>query len=115
MAWCHAAAIKNALAYLPSGRTKIVIDKFDFQKTELRLERAKIKDEDIEIIQSSKGDSEIPVSVASIIGKHLFERHVDKLSKKFGVDLRTRKPSELDPKILRYVAKLHFKNIQGAR
>lgn len=111
LAWCHATAIRTTLAYLGSGRTKVVIDKFDVKKTDLRLEAAKVKDENVEIIQSSKGDTEIPVSVASIIAKHMFETRVDALNEKYRVDLRNCQPSAIDPKMLPHLAKLHFSNV----
>jgi len=112
LAWCHATAIKTALLYVPSGRTEIVIDKFDAKKTDLRLEAAKIKERNFEIIQSSKGDTQIPISVASILAKHLFEDRVDILNEKFKIDLRNSKPDDLEPDILRQVAKLHFDNVR---
>jgi|SRR2546429_4255682 len=95
------------------GRTKIVIDKFDVKKTDLRLESAKVKSENVEIIQSSKGDTELPVSVASIIAKSLFEKKVDDLNKIVGVDLRSAKPKDIDPEVLPTVAKLHFSNVRA--
>ncbi len=113
MAWCHATAISSTLAYVSPGRTKIVIDKFDVKKTDLRLESAKVKSENVEIIQSSKGDTELPVSVASIIAKYLFEKRVDELSKNIGVDLRHSKPAAIDPETLPRVAKLHFSNVRA--
>jgi len=114
LAWCHAAAIRTTLAKVFPKRikgSKIVIDKFDPKKMDLRLEAAGIKDEEVEIIQSSKGDEEVPVSVASIIAKYLFELRVDELNRQFNVDLRISKPTDLNPKILPQVAKMHFKNV----
>jgi len=113
LAWSHATAIKDVLTGISttSSKIKIIIDKFDVEKTDLRLERAKIKQPNVEIIQSSKGDTEIPVSVASIIAKHEFEERVDQLNKQFNVDLRNSPPEEIDKKILPLVSKTHFKNI----
>ncbi len=113
MAWSHATAISDTLSYVSPGRTKVVIDKFDVKKTDLRLESAKVKSENVEIIQSSKGDTELPISVASIIAKHLFEKRVDELNKNFGIDLRHSKPNQIDPKLLPRVAKLHFSNVMA--
>jgi len=113
MAWSHATAISSTLAYVSPGRTKIVIDKFDVKKTDLRLESAKVKSENVEIIQSSKGDTELPVSVASVIAKSLFEKKVDDLNKIVGVDLRSAKPKDIDPEVLPTVAKLHFSNVRA--
>ncbi len=111
LAWGHATAIRSTLAYLPVARTRVVIDKFDFRKTDLRLESAKIKDENVEVVQSSKGDTELPISVASIIAKNAFETKVDFLNAKFGIDLRKSSPSEIDRGLLPKVAKLHFSNV----
>jgi ribonuclease HIII len=113
LAWSHATAIKDVLTsiFTTSPKIKIIIDKFDVEKTDLRLERAKIKQPNVEIIQSSKGDTEIPVSVASIIAKHEFEERVDQLNELFSVDLRNSSPEEIDKKILPLVSKTHFKNI----
>jgi len=114
LAWSHATAIRDALAYLPttSAKIKVIIDKFDVEKTDLRLSRANLRQrKNMEIIQSSKGDMEIPVSVASIIAKHTFEERVDQLIKQFNLDLRSISPEKIDPKILPIVSKTHFKNI----
>jgi len=113
LAWAHAAAITDTLAYLPpsSPRVKIIIDKFDAEKTDLRLRAAEVKQPNIEIIQSSKGDMEIPVSVASIMAKRTFEDQVTRLSNQYNIDLRNVSPEKIDPKILPLVSKTHFKNI----
>jgi len=112
LAWSHATAIKDVLTHLtPTSRTRIIIDKFDVEKTDLRLNRAQVRGPNIEIIQSSRGETEIPVSVASIMAKHTFEERVDNLSTQYNVDLRKVAPEELNPKILPFVSKTHFKNI----
>jgi ribonuclease HIII len=113
LAWSHATAIKDILSRISNSslKIKIIIDKFDVEKTDLRLERARVKQPNIDIIQSSKGDTEIPVSVASIIAKHEFEKRVDQLNKEFGVDLRNNTPDEIHPEILPHLAKTHFRNI----
>ena len=81
------------------------------EKTDLRLRRAKVKGPNIEIIQSSKGDTEIPVSVASIIAKHTFEERVNLLEKQYNVKLRNISPEKISPNVLPLVSKTHFKNI----
>lgn len=114
LAWSHVTAIRGVLAYLPptSAKIRIIIDKFDVEKTDLRLARANLKQrKNMEIIQSSKGDMEIPISVASIIAKHTFEERVAQLNKQFNLDLRTISPERIDPKMLPLVAKTHFRNI----
>lgn len=115
LAWAHAEAIKDLLEKLGNQRTRIVIDKFDVKKTESRLRgemrERRIKDNNVEVIQKSKGESEIPVATASILAKYIFETKVDDLNRKYGVDLRKTMPEDIDPKILPRVAKLHFKNV----
>lgn len=115
LAWAHAEAIKDLLEKVGHQRIRVVIDKFDVKKTESRLRgemrERKIKDNNVEVIQKSKGEYEIPVATASILAKYIFEKKVDELNYKYGVDLRNYKPEEINPKILSYVAKLHFKNV----
>ncbi|MGB8218893.1 MAG: ribonuclease HIII [Methanoregula sp.] len=112
LAWAHSAVIKAMLKYVQAKKIKVVIDKFDFEKTEFRLEN--VDRTNVEIIQKSKGESEIPVAAASIIAKHKFETEVDKLNEKYGIDLRTAQPKDIDRSILQFVAKLHFKNVNGS-
>lgn len=109
MAWAHSVVIQDSLKKIKFNKAKVVIDKFDFQKTEYRLE--KIDKTNLQIIQKTGGESEIPVAAASIIAKYLFEIAVDKLNDKYDIDLRKSAPSEVDPEILPHVAKLHFKNV----
>jgi len=111
MAWAHATAIRNVLTLIYSKRIKIVIDKFDAKKMDLRLNRAGVLEPSFDVIQSPSGDTEIPVSVASIIAKHIYEQRVDDLNKLAGVDLRKSEPSDIPPEILLTVAKSHFKNV----
>ena len=66
----------------------------------------------IDIIQKSKGETEIPVAAASVLAKALFEERVNKLNERFNVSLRVSNPSEIDPDILPFVAKIHFKNVE---
>ncbi len=110
LAWAHSAAIKDLLKEIKFNNAKVVIDKFDFQKTEYRL--AGVDRTNLEIIQKTKGESEISVALASIIAKYIFENEVDKLNKKYKIDLRKTKPADIEPKILPLVAKLHFKNVK---
>ena len=110
LAWAHSAAIKDLLKEIKFNNAKVVIDKFDFQKTEYRL--ANIDRTNLEIIQKTKGESEISVAAASIIAKYVFETNVDELNEKYAIDLRNTTPAEIDPKILPFVAKLHFKNVK---
>lgn len=113
LAWAHSAVIKAMLKYVQAKKIKVVIDKFDFEKTEFRLET--VDRTNVEIIQKSKGESEIPVAAASIIAKYTFETEVDKLNEKYKVDLRKIQPSDIDKSILPNVAKLHFKNVNSSK
>jgi len=109
LAWAHSRAIQDMLVYIKATNAKVVIDKFDYDKTEYRLE--KVDRTNVEIIQKSKGESEIPVAAASIIAKYTFEKEVDKLNEKYRIDLRKSQPKDIDKSILPFVAKLHFKNV----
>jgi len=112
LAWAHSAVIKAMLKYVQAKKVKVVIDKFDFEKTEFRLET--IDRTNTEIIQKSKGESEIPVAAASIIAKYTFEKEVDKLNEKYGIDLRKAQPDTIDRAVLSNVAKMHFKNVNNS-
>ena len=57
LAWAHSAVVKAMLKYVQGKNVKVVIDKFDFEKTEFRLE--KVDRTNTEIIQKSKGESEL--------------------------------------------------------
>jgi len=110
LAWAHSRVIKDMLVFVKAKNAKVVIDKFDFEKTEYRLES--VDRTNVEIIQKSKGESEIPVAAASIIAKYTFEKEVDKLNEKYGIDLRKAQPKDIEESLLPFVGKLHFKNVK---
>ena len=110
MAWAHSKVIQELLKQIKFTNAKVVIDKFDYKKTEDRLE--KIDKTNLVIIQKTGGESETSVAAASIIAKYLFEQEVDKLDKKYGLKLRNSKPRDIDPEILPNVSKIHFKNVE---
>lgn len=112
LAWAHSKVIKDMLKFVKVKNAKVVIDKFDFEKTEYRFET--VDRTNVEIIQKSKGESEIPVAAASIIAKYTFEKEVDKLNEKYGADLRKAQPKDIDKSVLPFVAKLHFKNVNNS-
>lgn len=112
LAWAHARVIKDVLKDLTFQRIKIVIDQFDVQKTDLRLKT--IASPTIEILQKSGGESEIPVAAASILAKYVYEIEVNKLDRKYQLDLRNSSPTDIPPSILPLVAKIHFKNVKTA-
>lgn len=102
----------HILQKLEFKRAKVIIDKFDIRATDLRL--GKVKKFGVEIIQKSKGESEIPVAAASVLAKLLFEDEVNFLNKKYAINLRTSEPRGIPMEILPYVAKTHFKNVKEA-
>jgi ribonuclease HIII len=117
LAWAHASTISKVLAKLGERRIKILIDKFDVEKTELRLlttAHVSSKTTNLEIIQTASGDTEIPISVASILAKEEFENRVGDLERKYGVQLRGAKPETISKEIIANVAKTHFKNVAAA-
>ena len=109
LAWAHSSAIKDVIDKLVYTKIKLVIDKFDVEKTYRRLHT--LDESKIKIIQKSKGESEIPVATASILAKRTFEKSVDALDKKYHINLRKSSPEDIDKSILPYVSKLHFKNV----
>lgn len=114
MAWAHSAVIKDVLSKINSKekQIKIIIDKFDFKKTEYRLKN--LKSSNLKIIQKSKGESEIPVALASIVAKYYFELEVIELNNFYDLDLKKIRPqdlSNLSKESLYNIAKIHFKNV----
>ena len=110
MAWAHSNVIQGLLNQIEFTKAKVVIDKFDYKKTEDRLE--KIDKTNLVIIQKTGGESETSVAAASIIAKYLFEHEVDKLDEKYRLKLRDSKPEDIDREVLPNVAKIHFKNVK---
>lgn len=109
LAWTHAKVIQNTLDTLNYDSAKVVIDKFDVEKTYKRL--SKLDKNKIKIIQKSKGESEIPVAVASILAKSFFEEEVSVMCRRYGIDFRKINPAEIPKDIIEKVYKTHFKNI----
>jgi len=109
LAWAHSAAIRDMLDLITYKKAKVVIDKFDVEKTYRRLyglDESKLK-----ILQTSK-ETEVAVNVASILAKYVFEKEIDKLDNFYHINLRDTSPSEIDPQILPQVAKTQFKNVK---
>ncbi|MHA1755526.1 MAG: RNA-binding domain-containing protein [Promethearchaeota archaeon] len=113
IAWAHSKAIKMAIEKLNEvNKIKIVIDKFDQNKMDLRLQT--INRSKVEIVQKSSGESEIPVAAASIISKKKFEDYLKKLQSEYEIsNLKQIEPESLDPITLFNTAKIHFKNIDN--
>jgi ribonuclease HIII len=110
MAWAHSKVIQQTLAVIEYRKAKVIIDKFDYKKTDYRLKS--IDQTGLKIIQMTGGESEIPVAAASIIAKYLFEKTVDELNMMYNVNLRNVKPENVKPELLRETAKIHFKNVE---
>lgn len=110
MAWSHSRVIKELLDKIEFKNAKIIIDKFDFEKTEYRMKG--IENSKLKVIQKTGGESETSVAAASIIAKYIFESEVDKLNHEYQIDLRKSKPGDIKPDILPEVAKIHFKNVE---
>ena len=112
MAWAHCSLIKSMLSKLEYRKAKIVIDMFDYRKTEECLRD--VEKERHLVIQKSRAESETSVAAASIIAKYAFEKEVDRLNSEYAIDLRAAKPEEIPEKTLPNVAKLHFRNVARA-
>ena len=112
LSWAHTGIIHDILMSLNSQNVRVVIDKFDIKATDLRL--GKVREFDVEIIQKSKGESEIAVAAASILAKLIFEEKVDELDERFGINLRKTKVMDIPKEVLPFVAKTHFKNVREA-
>lgn len=111
LAWAHSATIKKLLGRLRFKQAKVVIDKFDAEAMGFRLKG--LDKSNLNIIQKSKGETEVPVASASIMAKMIFEREVDNLSKEYDVDLKASSPEEVKKDVLPFVAKTHFRNISA--
>jgi ribonuclease HIII len=109
LAWAHSATIKELLSKLRFKQAKVVIDKFDAETMDLRLKT--VDKSNLDIIQKSKGETEVPVASASIMAKMIFEREVEDLSKEYDVDLKASGPENVGKDVLPFVAKTHFKNV----
>ena len=117
MAWAHAEIVKDLIEEYKDRKIRVVIDKFDFQKTNSRLfdkKRERVVDaSQVNVVQISRGETEIPVATASVIAKSIFEKEVDALEDKYKVTLRNTDPCEISKDILPHVSKLHFKNVSN--
>jgi ribonuclease HIII len=111
MAWAHSTVIQSLLEKIEFNKAKVIIDKFDFEKTEYRLKN--IDKTNLKIIQKSGAESETAVAAASIIAKYIFETEIEKLNRKYGINLKQSKPEDIDTDIIAIVAKKHFKNVKN--
>jgi|WetSurMetagenome_2_1015567.scaffolds.fasta_scaffold02894_12 ribonuclease HIII len=113
MAQMHTDLIKKVLSELEYKKAKVVIDMFDYKKTEKLLRD--LPKENLLIIQKTGGESETSVAAASILAKYLFEKEVDRLEKDHKIRIRGVKPKNIPKDLLSMVAKTHFKNVSSGR
>lgn len=109
MAWTHSKVIQELLHKIEFDDAKIIIDKFDYNKTKYRLKS--LDQTHLKLIQKTKAESEIPVATASILAKYFFEKTVDELNEKYDINLRDSNPEDLNSEIISEIAKIHFKNV----
>jgi ribonuclease HIII len=113
MAQIHTDLIKKTLSGIDYKKAKVVIDMFDYKKTEEKLRDLEKKN--LLIVQKTGGESETSVAAASILAKYLFEKEVDRLENEHKVRIRGAKPKDMPKDLMSRVAKLHFKNVSAAR
>ncbi len=111
MAQVHTDLIKKALSEIEYKKAKIVIDMFDYKKTEEKLKDLEKKD--LVVVQKTCGESETSVAAASILAKYLFEKEVDRLEQEHKITVRGVKPKNIPKHLLAHVAKTHFKNVSS--
>ena len=111
MAQIHTDLIKKVLSEIKYNNAKIVIDMFDYRKTEEKLRDLEKKN--LLVVQKTGGESETSVAAASVLAKYLFEKEVDSLEEKYKVDIRGVKPKNIPKHLLPYIAKTHFKNVSA--
>ncbi len=116
LAWAHSAVIETL--HKKTGCQRVIVDQFASQHV---LEKAVRKKELIlELIQRTKGESDVVVAAGSILARAAFVYEMDGLSKKLGMTIpkgafngvkSTGKKlvAAHGKDILRHVAKLHFK------
>lgn len=116
LAWAHSEVVKDLIEKAKTEEIEVVIDKFDFRKTDSRLSgktRERIVDQSkVHVIQKSKGETETPVAAASVLAKYYFEEEVIKLSNEYKVGLKQVTPSNISKEVLRKVSKTHFQNVK---
>jgi ribonuclease HIII len=113
MAQVHTDLIKKVVSEIEYKKAKVVIDMFDYKKTEERLRDLDKKN--LLVVQKTGGESETSVAAASILAKYLFEKEVDNLEKEHKICIRGVKPKDIPKDLLSRVAKTHFKNVSLGR
>jgi len=112
IAWEHQRAILDLLEKIDnSKKILIIIDKFDVDKINSRLKNLYQKN-NIQIIQKSQAESEIPVALASIIAKKIWYEEIEKINYNFNLTLPKTHLEDVDPDIVYQIGKLFFKNVR---
>lgn len=114
LAWTHSIALKDTLDFLSSQFTErkkllLIIDEFDRIKTDQRIEN-KIKDYDIDVIQTPKAEfRSVAVASASILAKYARNNLLKELEEKFNCELDPRNlPNLLFAPFSNEIIKLSF-------
>ncbi len=119
LAWGHARVIENLLDSSTAQIDYVISDKFG---DESYIQRALMeKGKKVELIQKVKAESDLAVAAASILARAEFLRRLEELSRKYDLNLPKGSSETIDQtgrklvekygkEILRYIAKLHFKN-----
>lgn len=114
IAWQHQRAILDLLKKIDiSKKILVIIDKFDVEKVDKRLKNLQKKD-NIKIIQISKGESHIPVALASIIAKKMWYENIEEINNMFNISLPKSSIDEIEPQLVHQIGKLFFKNVRKA-
>lgn len=119
LAWGHARAIENLLTRHPCSHA--IADQFGDER--FILSKLMEKGKEVNLVQTPKGERYIAVAAASILARDRFLARMEKLSRKYGVNLpkgssdRVLTPAKLivakkGTEELRKVAKLHHKTTQ---
>ena len=119
LAWGHARVIENLLSSLATEPDYVISDKFGDERY---IERALMeKGKKIQLQQRVKAESDIAVAAASILARAEFLKRLQEFSDKYGLNLPKGSSETIDQigrklvekygqEVLKYVAKLHFKN-----
>lgn len=108
LAYLHSKAITRLLGQINTTDVLVIIDKFDYKKTDQYLN---INDK-IRVIQETNGEKYIPVATSSIIAKYNYEKTLKEIEERYNINLRKTKPKNIDKDIIDKVAKTHFKNVK---
>ena len=116
LAWLHARAIQNLLERVDCRY--ILVDRFAKEEILLRKLPAALNS-NIRLVQMPKAESDIAVAAASIIARDMFLQQLEKLSKRYQIQLPKGASQVIDVgkqfvkqhgvESLRNVAKLHFR------